>query len=363
MLCNEASVLGGTSLDMIDMRAIVLVFSLMGMLSVNADNNKNQLQIVTTIKPIQALVFAIIDDVDIAQSQQLIPDFASPHHYSFKPSDIRKIKKADIIFRIDEQFEMMLNPSFAHAQDKNTPIISLADALGISLLPSSKKHRAEHGVIHNTTEESKHSSEHSSEHSLNGHHKEQQTKQHNEHDERNEHSEHNLDMHIWTSPDNAIAMAKQITRSLSQINPENKTQYEENLQHLLGKIKTSIKKTKAQLKTVQQSPYIVFHDSWQYFGHYFSLNKPTVVNFHEGISVGAKTIHNVRKKIKSKNIHCVFSSTGLNPARIIALTENMQNVKTVEIDVLARTLPINKDTYVNWLNTMGQQIKHCLTEN
>lgn len=324
------------------------------MLSVNANDNKSQLHIVTTIKPIQALVLAIIDGVDNSRSQQLIPDFASPHHYSFKPSDIRKIKKADIIFRIDDHFEMMLNPAFVHTQHSNTPIVSLADAPEISVLPASKKHSAEHGVDHS-------SEQHDKEHEANEHGEhdnEQHTEQYTE-----QHNEHSLDLHIWTSPANGIAMAKQITQSLSNLNPKNKTHYETNLQRLIKKIKESIAKTNAQLNPLQKSPYIVFHDSWQYFGHYFSLNKPTVVNFHEGISVGAKTLHKVRKQIKSKNIHCVFSSTGLNPARVNALTENIPNIKTVEIDVLARTFTSNKDTYVNWLNTMGQQIKRCLTEN
>jgi len=349
------------------MRAIVLFFSLIGMLSINADDNNNKLQIVTTIKPIQALVLAIIDGVDTSRSQQLIPDFASPHHYSFKPSDIRKIKKADIIFRIDDHFEIMLNPAFSQVQNKNISILSLADAPEIYLLPSSKSHRAKHSSSGSSSHNSSHQDEdeHELEHKLEQHNKEQHNKEQHakEQDHDEQHNAHSLDMHIWTSPANAIAMAKQITLSLSEIDPNNKTHYKENRHNLINKITASTTQIKQQLKPLQTSPYIVFHDSWQYFAHSFSLNKPTVVNFHEGISVGAKTLHTVRKQIKSKNIHCVFSSTGLNPARVNVLTENIPNIKTVEIDVLARTFTSNKNTYVNWLNTMGQQIKHCLTEN
>ena len=71
---------------------------------------QNKLQIVTTIKPLQAIVTAI--SADIADSHQLIPDSASPHSYSFKPSDIRKVKRANVIFRIDEHLEVMLSPVF-----------------------------------------------------------------------------------------------------------------------------------------------------------------------------------------------------------------------------------------------------------
>ena len=103
------------------MRRIVLYFAVLGILSVfisaaSAEPYKTKIKVLSSIKPIQSIVLAIAGGhVD---SAQLIPDYASPHAYAFKPSDMRKIKKADIIFRIDDHFEVMLNQLFENVADQ-----------------------------------------------------------------------------------------------------------------------------------------------------------------------------------------------------------------------------------------------------
>lgn len=320
------------------MRAIVLFFLLAGMLSLQLSlplsayaAGAKKINIVNTIKPIQALVLAIAGDR--VNSDQLIPDYASPHFYSFKPSDLRKIKKANVIFRIDESMEMMLNPAFKNASPQ-AKLISLADFSEVKLLHVIEEHDSHD-----------HSSDHNSE----------------EHKEHGDHIQ-NMDMHIWTSPDNAIAMSKQIAQVLGESDPENKGYYDDNVKQLIHQIKATSLEIESQLKTVKNKPYIVFHDSWQYFSQYYGLQKSTQVSLHEGIAPGAKTLPKIRKQIQSKNIHCLFSKPGMNPKWINALTEGLEHVKSVEIDVIASSLKMSDQMYIQWLHNMGKQITSCLSE-
>ena len=275
-----------------------------------------QLQIVTTIKPVQAIVAAIVNDT--GNSFQLIPDYASPHDYSFKPSDISKVKNSDVIFRIDEHMEVMLNPVFENLSAK-TRLVSLAEVEGVKLLPATKtENMAEDGHQHGNT-----------------------------------------DFHIWTSPKNALIMAESIAKTLAELDPVNASNYMQHLKIFSQKLDLIAEELSKTLVEGREKPYVVFHDSWKYFATEFRLKQPVVVSLHESLSPGVKSVSEIRQKIAADNIACIFYDQNVKPAQL-ALFSERHNVKTIEIDVLARMLEINKDTYLNWLQNMGLQISACL---
>jgi len=314
------------------MRRIVLYFVLMGILSVPVNTisalpYKTKIKVLSSIKPIQSIVLAIAGEHVV--SDQLIPDYASPHVYAFKPSDIRKIKKADIILRIDDHFEAMLNPLFENVADQSK-IISLADIPKIHFLPAASGHSHGDKNAHEVEEE-----------------------------QGSEHQE-NRDMHIFTSPKNVLLMARTIADSLSRLEPNKKALYEKNLQAFIKAVNQKTEDMKQDFKSVNKAPYFVFHNSWQYFGEFFGLQKPEVIDMHEGITAGAKKILKTRKKIIADNVHCIFSDPSISRTRKNILTESL-DVKTIEIDVLQSGLTLDSSTYLNWLEAMRTDIKACLS--
>ncbi len=314
------------------MRRIVLYFVVLGILSVfigvaSAEPSKTKLKVLSSIKPIQSIVLAIGGEHVV--SDQLIPDYASPHSYAFKPSDLRKIKRADIIFRIDDHFETMLNPLFKSVADQSK-IISLAENPKIHFLPVASGHSHADKSEHEVEEE--HSSEH----------------------------QENRDMHIFTSPTNVLLMAKTIASSLSRLAPNKKALYEKNLQTFIKAVNQKTEDMKQDFKSVKKAPYFVFHNSWQYFSEFFGLQKPEVIDMQEEITAGAKKILEIRKEIIEDNVHCIFSDPSISRTRKNILTEKL-DVKTIEIDVLQTRLTLDGATYLNWLETMRADIKACLS--
>lgn len=297
---------------------------------------QQKLQVLSTIKPIQALVLAIAGEH--VESTQLIPDFASPHHYNFKPSDISRIKQADVIFRIDENFESLLNHAFEN-KSPNTPIISLADNQQLHLLKRVGKHR--HGT---------------------------KDKQHAKHNDKKSEHEHTtnvrddhqqMDLHIWTSPQNMQILARAITTTLSKLDIKNKPFYEKNLTQFNAELMTLSNEIKAKFLPLKSKPYVVFHNSWQYFSHQFDLEKPVIVDFHEGVSAGTKGIRNIRKMIRAANIQCVLADPSIKPARVKTITEGLQ-INTGYIDILGAELALNKNTAVSLLKKVSATIADCL---
>jgi len=287
-----------------------------------------KLRVLSTIKPIHAIVLAIAGEQ--VESAQLIPDFASPHNYSFKPSDISHIQQADVIFRIDENFEILLNHAFEN-KSPTTPLIALADDDNIHLLDRIGKHQHSAPAV-----------EH------------QPNSAHHNHD-----SEDKKDLHIWTSPENLHILAGHIATTLSQLDANNKGLYESNLAHFKNRLLTVTKTIQAELQPIKKQPYIVFQNSWQYFSKQFGLQKPTIVDFHESISAGIKSIKTIRQKIQDTNIHCVLADPNTKAQRLTTLTESL-SVNTGIIDILSTELALNKNTIFAMLQKMGHEIVHCL---
>lgn len=360
----------------------------------NSETSKDSkpLQIVTTIKPLQSLVLAILGDQleNQASSFQLIPDYASPHSASFKPSDIRKVSQADIIFRIDEHMEVMLNPLLEKHQKK---LISLAETEGIALIDwdSLKKARNEilkdvpqnFGFADHDHEGQGHEADENHEEDRDGHdthesksdvdtqqiavkeiEEEHADEEDNENAGVNEHNHMNLkqDMHIWTSPKNAMLMAQKIMQELSRLDPKNQKIYEKNLDSFDNKLGQEAMLITQQLNGKKGIPYIVFHNSWQYFSHEFGLADPIILNMHEGLTSGAKKLSATRLLITELGIRCVFTDPDIAQAQVDTLLSNQtgKEIKVVEIDVLGRKTEPNQDAYLGWLNNMGKAISNCL---
>ncbi len=310
------------------MRRIVLYFLCLGVFSLSGctEEKPTKLTVLSSIKPIQSIVSAVGGDNII--SQRLIPDYASPHHYAFKPSDLKKLSQADLVFRIDEHFEVMLNPALKNLSNQSK-IISLADKPTIKLLPLAEGDHHQHG-----DEEG--------------------------HDDEKEHNAVNL--HIFTSPKNMIEVSRIVADSLSKIDADNAQTYQLNAKKLIEKITKATTGLKQSLAPYKEVPYVIFHNSWQYFANEVGIQKPIIVNLQEGVVAGGKTINQTRREIAAKNIHCVFRDPEISEARVKVLTENSSNIKikSVTIDVLGKDIIVAQGGYIQWLKSMGSKIEKCL---
>ncbi len=297
------------------MQRIVLFFMLSVILSSSAFSAESKkLKILTTIKPISLLVSAIAGSN--ATIEQLIPDFTSPHDYSFKPSDIRKMKQADIVFRIDEHFEHILSKSLEEYSAPKS-IISLAEDNAIHLLSLSGK---------------------------NGHSHEHKGSE---------------DLHIWTSPINALAMAESIKKTLIKRDKNNQASYQKNFKSFEVALALETKSIKKALAQIKNTPYLVFYNDWHYFSDYFQLSKAHVIITHETSQTGIKSIIDARKNMSKSNISCLFSNPSLSKTQISTLIEGFP-IKVRELDILASTSNIKKKAYIQWFSAFGNNVINCL---
>jgi zinc transport system substrate-binding protein len=299
--------------------SLIVLMLLCSLQTANANTDSNKKNIVVTIKPLEGLVRAIAkDSVNI---QRLLPDYVSLHHYHFRPSDLRKIKTADILFRIDEEMERFLSPVLKTHYHPH--VVSLADDPNIKLLATRTK---------NTHEEQTPDNAH--------HHGAQ-------------------DLHIWMSPYNGIVMADKITTELSRLNPHYQAFYQQNAEILKKKINHFTQRFQQQIRPLQHKPYLVFHDSWHYFANTFQLEKIATINLHPDLQLGVRTLMRTRRQIGQGQAQCLFIEPSFRPKTIQTLVEGF-SIKTMELDTLGSHLKDGDDLYLDLLRYTAQQIKNCL---
>lgn len=177
---------------------IALLASLVGPLPAAASAPS----VVVTIAPLHSLVAAIM--LGVGEPHLLLRGNVSPHSYSMRPSQARILAEADLVVWGGPQLETFLTKPLATLGGR-ARIIAMADIDGIVRLPV-----REGGVW----AEADHGDQ--------------------EHGGHGDEGDEGADAHLWLDPDNAGALAAQVTRTLEDIDPANAPTYRRNRDRLLG---------------------------------------------------------------------------------------------------------------------------------
>ena len=208
-------------------------------------------KIVTTITPLASIVLMLVrDDAEVSS---LVTNNICPHHYHLKLSDLEKIKEANIIIYIDDQFDNFVSKLV----DKNSSkIIKISNFKSIKIV-ANKGHP---------------------------------------------------NWHFWLDLDNIQILLEELSTELAQHFPEKRNSIYQNLKHAkkrvadLAMIKTKILSALPKL--------ILLSDSLEYFfiGDKFSVNKLYQPN-HKSL----KYVDNLKQLLKGPDKPCLVISSDQDP--------------------------------------------------
>lgn len=281
--------------------------------------------IISSVKPIAFITQAISDGV--TNTDILLPDGTSPHTYSLKPSDLAKIKTAELIIWVGEDLETFM-PTVLKNIDKNKQI-ELMDIPTIkSLLRTSTNN-----------------------------HDQQKTHTHNndsDHDHRGEYDEH-----IWLSPKIANEIAQALHDKLISIYPDKKDIFDENLNEFTVKLAETEQNIAKKLINVQNSGYFVFHDAYGYFESQFGLKNLGSFTINPAVQPGVQTVYAIKRELKEHQAVCVFREPQFSPA-VIEKIVNGTDVRIGELNPLGTDITLSKNAYSQFLLKLTQQLLDCL---
>ncbi len=279
--------------------------------------------IVVSIKPLYSLVAHLTEG--ISQPVLLMKQKQSAHHYNMRPSERRLLANASMIIWTGPQMEFWLN-KIIKQQANDTAVVSAMQAKDLKLLNKRNLHSHNHDHDHRPT--------------------------------ANSEKQNMIDPHIWLSTHNAAAISKHITASLIRYNPENTEQYHKNLETLLDKIEQT-KDFIASNLTAKATPFIVYHDAFQYFEFEHALNYIDTINFNEDTGVSLKKLRKISRQIDQYNIQCLVYQAPR--AAIIDALITQSGVKAVELGPLGMNVSDDKNAWFELMEQLALGFSSCLS--
>jgi len=284
--------------------------------------------VVTSIRPLGFIASAIADGV--TPTEVLLPDGASPHDFALRPSDIQRLRSADLVLWVGPDMEAFLNKALVP--------ISATRKLAISELPAVKP------LLMKGEEDDDH--DHAGE-------------AHNHADDDHGHHHGEYNMHVWLSPEIAKVTAIAIHDRLLELMPQNKDKLDANLRQFENLLTQTDKNVGNMLTPVQGKGYFVFHDAYGYFEKHYGLSPLGHFTVNPEIQPGAQRLHQIRTQLVEQKAVCVFAEPQFRPAVINAVAKGT-TVRSGTLDPLGIGIALGKDSYGKFLTQLSSQYVSCL---
>lgn len=295
--------------------------------------------VVVSIKPIHSLVAAIMRGV--GEPQLIVEGAASPHTYNLRPSNARKLEKADVVFWVGPGLEAFLEKPLEALASKAT-VVELEDAKGLEKLPFREGGPFE---AHDHGEE--------------GH--EDHADGEAAHDHGHDHGHGAYDTHLWLDPANAKAMAQTIETALIAADAGNAATYQANTKKLIDDLDALDTELAETVKPIKDKPFIVFHDAYQYFEHRYGVKTAGSITVSPETLPGADRVKQMQEKVRQLGATCVFAEPQFEPKLISVITEGTA-ARSATLDPEAATLEPGPDLYFKLMRGIAGSLKDCLAQ-
>lgn len=307
----------------------MLRFLLISCLSLWGISAQAQVQVLTSIKPLQLIAAAIQDGQ--GEPQVLLPPGASPHYFVLRPSDAKRLDKADLFYWIGPDLENFLPRLLKQRSQLSVAVQNLPE---LQLQYFAEEHQHGHG------------------------HEDEHTDDLVEHDHN--HQPGAVDAHLWLLPHNARVIAQRMSTDLSKLDPSNANHYAANLQAFNQRLDRLDQQLKTQLKPLQGKSFFVFHEAFNYFEHAYGLEHAGVFALSGELQPGAKHVSQMRERLQQAGPSCVFSEPPMQPRLAQTLAAGLP-VTLAELDALGSQAPVSATGYEQLLENLAAQFSACLS--
>ncbi|WP_411753251.1 zinc ABC transporter substrate-binding protein ZnuA [Serratia sp. (in: enterobacteria)] len=286
--------------------------------------------VVTSIRPLGFIASAIADGV--TPTEILLPDGASPHDFALRPSDIQRLRSADLVLWVGPDMEAFLTKSVTQLPANKQLAISELPAVQPLLMKGDDDHDHDHAA---------------------------EAHSHADGDDGHDHHHGDYNMHVWLSPEVAKVTAIAIHDRLLELMPQKKDKLDANLRQFEDQLAQTDKNLVKMLTPVQGKGYFVFHDAYGYFEKHFGLSPLGHFTVNPEIQPGAQRLHQIRTQLVEQKAVCVFAEPQFRPAVINAVAKGT-HVRSGTLDPLGIGIALGKDSYGNFLTALSNQYVSCL---
>ena len=294
----------------------------------NADSNLN---VVVSIKPFHSLVSGVM--LGVARPELLLKGNFSPHTYSLKPSDAKKLQYADFVFWGGEALEGFLSKPIS-SLSKNAEVVSILEINGLKL----RSFRAESHIGKSENFES---------YSLNL--------------TKNQSAELKaaVDPHIWLDPENAKVITQKTVQILSDFDPENAQKFQKNGEKIIVRLNELDQQLSSEMSEISDRTYLVLHDAYQYFESRYQLQSAGSITLQLEHFLGVSRLKKVQKMIQTSKVRCIFTEPQYSQKLVKTLIKDTSVKKGILDPIGADILP-GPELYFDLMKNLSISLKSCL---
>lgn len=296
----------------------------------NDTNKTDKLSIVTTIFPEYDWVKEILGDkADHAEVTMLLDNGVDLHSYQPTADDIVKVSDCDLFIYVGGESDGWVDDALKNATNKDMKVINLLEVLGNSV--------KEEETVEGMKEED------------------------HDHEDADEHEEEvEYDEHVWLSLKNAKTLVHAISKSLQELDPDNKDTYSANSAAYVEKLsaldadyQTAV--DSASYKTVlfgDRFPFRYMVDDYDlsYYAAFVGCSAETEASF--------ETISFLAKKVDELKLPCVLTIEGTQHKIAETIVENTieKNQKVLTMDSMQSTTSKDAANGTTYLSIMEKNL-------
>jgi len=285
--------------------------------------------VVASIAPMHSLVARVMQGA--GTPHLLLPPGASPHDHALRPSDAAALERAALVFWVGPRLEPWLERSLTTLA-AGARVVRLADTPGLTRLARRE------GAVFETS------------------------------DPKSEPvDEAEIDPHLWLDPENAKHWLGAVAAALAGADPARRALYLANAEAAGAELDALAAEIAARLAPVRGRPFVVFHDSFQYFEHRFGIAAAGAVALSDARAPGPARIARIRDRIRAlrkvrgtaPGAVCLFREPQLR-ASLVATVAAGTGVRIGLLDPLGAGLRPGPDLYPDLLHDLAENLAGCL---
>ncbi|WP_333595415.1 metal ABC transporter solute-binding protein, Zn/Mn family [Anaerospora hongkongensis] len=298
----------------------LLCFTLMTMLlctSVSFAAWWNKPTIVTTIYPLYDFTKQVVGDK--ADVVLLVPNGAEPHDWEPSPSDLLKVKKADLVIfngaGLEPWVEKLNSSTLAGKKS-----VSAADV--VTLLQA-------------------------------------------QYDEEGEPAAAGvMDPHVWLDPVNAQAIIAAIASAAAEINPSNSEYYYTNSAAYTAQLTELDNEYRQALAGAARRDIITSHAAFGYLAARYHLNQIAIMGLSPDAEPTPERMAQIIRHVRSNGIRYIFFETLVNPklSEIIASETGAQTLVLNPLEGLSENEMANGENYLSIMRMNLINLQYALGE-
>lgn len=255
------------------------------------------------------------------QVSHIAPARFNPHFIEPRPSDVLKVKKADLFIHAGLDLEVWKGPLLdaagnPHAFPGGKGELDLSHGVRLLEVPAGRVDRIQ-GDIH-----------------IFG------------------------NPHYWMSPDNIRVMAQAICDKLCAVDPQHEEEYHRNLRDFLGRLDQKTSEWRRELAPYRGREIIGYHNEWPYLMEFAELKMEQFLEPKPGIPPTPKHLGFLEQYMKERDILLIAQATYFGRSSSDALAKRTE-AKVLLLAQNVGEIPGTED-YFSWMDYNVKQLAGAL---